>query len=82
MIQNIKYIKTTNILLLLFRFLWFINNFFTFSDNFFHIYYVVYFRHDKLQITMWSELAENFDEDVVRSMAEPIVIAFIGLSVK
>ena len=29
-----------------------------------------------------NELAENFDEDAIKSMLEPIVIAFVALSVK
>ena len=41
-----------------------------------------YLKHEKLKITLWNELAENFDEDAITSMSEPIVIAFVALSVK
>ena len=43
---------------------------------------MIHFRHNKLQATLWSEITENFDEDAVKSMLEPIFIAFVGLSVK
>ena len=35
-----------------------------------------------LKRTLWSELAEKFDENVVRTMPEPVVIALVALSVK
>ena len=35
-----------------------------------------------MQITLWGELAKKFDENNVRSMTEPVVIAFGALSAK
>ena len=43
---------------------------------------MICFRCEKLHITLWSEVAENFDENVVRSIAKPIVITLVALSVK
>ena len=47
-----------------------------------YIYFIICFRRDKLQITLWSKLTEKFDENVVRAMAEPIAIALVALSIK
>ena len=43
---------------------------------------MTYFRRDKLQITLWSELAKNFDENAIRTMPKPVAIALVALSIK
>ena len=52
-VQNIRYIKTINILLLLLKVLLFRNKFFTSFIQFCHIHFIIIcFRRDKLQITL------------------------------
>ena len=35
-----------------------------------------------MQITLWDTIAEEFEEDRVKTMIEPIVIALVSVSVK
>ena len=48
----------------------------------FLIEYLYYFRNEKLQITLWGTLAKEFDEETIRSMIDPIIIALVSLSAK
>lgn len=67
MIQNIRYLNNKNILLLFYNLLHFIYYYFLHIFTIFlQIYYLNFCRHEKLQITLWGELAKNFDENNVR----------------
>ncbi|GMN34297.1 hypothetical protein TIFTF001_042023, partial [Ficus carica] len=39
-------------------------------------------REESLNITLWGEIGENFDENAVQSMSEPIIIAFTAMAAK
>jgi len=39
-------------------------------------------RNEQLQITLWGHKADQFDENIVRSMKGPVVAVFAAMLVK
>ncbi|GMN72125.1 hypothetical protein TIFTF001_052794 [Ficus carica] len=39
-------------------------------------------REESLSITLWGEIGENFDENAVQQMSEPVIIAFTAMATK
>ncbi|GMN55360.1 hypothetical protein TIFTF001_024482 [Ficus carica] len=39
-------------------------------------------RDESLNITLWGEISQNFDENAVQRMSEPVVIAFTAMAAK
>ncbi|GMN53802.1 hypothetical protein TIFTF001_022930 [Ficus carica] len=39
-------------------------------------------REEMLNVTLWGELGEKFDEDAIQAMSEPVVVAFSAMAAK
>ena len=42
----------------------------------------LFHREETLNVTLWGEVAENFDENTIQAMPEPVVIAFSAMAAK
>ena len=55
------------------------------KNNFLIIYsfkFIIYCREESLSITLWGEIGENFDQNAVEGMSEPVIIAFTAMAAK
>ena len=48
----------------------------------FTILFFNFCKSEKLQVTLWGAIAEKFDEEILKSISEPVIITLATMSVK
>ena len=44
--------------------------------------FILFHKEEMLNVTLWGEIGENFDENTIQTMHESVVVAFSAMTAK